>query len=311
MKRLIGILFSIIFLAPAWQAQTVHIHLPLDSLQLGDQRELTIEAEHPEGQVLIWPDLFTGLPEQMTVIDKGHPDSLPSDGRTIHYVQTIRFGFYREGKAVFPAFAFQFQLPDGDTLTIHSEELPFEVLGPDVDLDQPFMDIASPMEPPLHWKEFRWLYLGLGELIIAMVIILLLRKWWLARKNRPVEVPVTPPLPPDAEALKSLEQLEKEGAWKNPDQNKYYENLSRILKHYILGRFGLNAPDMDSTEILQQMPVIFPDENRVFELKQWLHEADLVKFAKVKVREEIAHQALQNLKQWILDTRNQDENQTP
>ena len=63
------------------------------------------------------------------------------------------------------------------------------------------------------------------------------------------------------------------------DQKTYYTRLTGTLRLYIQERFGFNAKEMTSTEIiacLQEMG----DKSMIDELRELFNTADLVKFAK-------------------------------
>ena len=63
------------------------------------------------------------------------------------------------------------------------------------------------------------------------------------------------------------------------NQKEYYTQLTDALRQYIKERFGFNAMEMTSTEILDRLREN-GDQSMLDELKELFYTADLVKFAK-------------------------------
>ena len=63
------------------------------------------------------------------------------------------------------------------------------------------------------------------------------------------------------------------------DQKTYYTLLTDVLRKYIKARFGFNAMEMTSSEIISRLRQE-NDEKMIDELKELFMTADLVKFAK-------------------------------
>ena len=65
------------------------------------------------------------------------------------------------------------------------------------------------------------------------------------------------------------------------DSKAYYTQLTDILREYINERFGFNATEMTSYEILERLEES-RDKESLSELRDLLSTADMVKFAKFK-----------------------------
>ena len=63
------------------------------------------------------------------------------------------------------------------------------------------------------------------------------------------------------------------------DQKEYYTRLTDTLRKYIEERFGFNAMEMTSTEIIGRLQEA-EDKTMIDELRELFTTADLVKFAK-------------------------------
>ena len=80
-------------------------------------------------------------------------------------------------------------------------------------------------------------------------------------------------------ALKEIEQLKNNSSIANDNQKEYYTRLTDVLRKYIRERFGFNAMEMTSTEIMLRLQNE-EDKSMIEELRELFTTADLVKFAK-------------------------------
>ena len=65
--------------------------------------------------------------------------------------------------------------------------------------------------------------------------------------------------------------------------DRFYTELSGVVRHYIEDRFGLRAPEQTTEEFLQELTrrLMLVDAQRLA-LSHFLEQCDLVKFAKVR-----------------------------
>ena len=89
-----------------------------------------------------------------------------------------------------------------------------------------------------------------------------------------------PAIPPYTKAIDSLENLRQQKLWQAGKTKEYYSSLTDIAREYIEGQFDVNAVEMTTDDILEEIkPLKFNDE--VFaKFKDTMELADLVKFAK-------------------------------
>jgi hypothetical protein len=157
--------------------------------------------------------------------------------------------------------------------------------------------IAPPAEPPLIAPGLFWpLVIGGALAAVAITAFLVVR---LLRRERPAP----PPIPPHERAYRELEWLLGQGFIDRGELKEFFFHLSRILREYIEGRFGLRAPELTTEEFLIELirkkpgeesaPARTPDDGGIPRdhqplLRDFLERADLVKFAKYTPgREEI------------------------
>ena len=86
--------------------------------------------------------------------------------------------------------------------------------------------------------------------------------------------------PPHIVALRALDKLHNEKLWQSGKEKLFYTGITDTLREYIEKRYGVNAMEMTSSEIMQSISDRQIDQKNYNELDELLKTADLVKFAK-------------------------------
>jgi hypothetical protein len=79
--------------------------------------------------------------------------------------------------------------------------------------------------------------------------------------------------------MKKIEEIKADKQVRREDPKLYYTELTEVLRTYIKDRFGFNALEMTSSEIIEHLLEV-KDQQSVSDLKTLFMTADLVKFAK-------------------------------
>ena len=129
---------------------------------------------------------------------------------------------------------------------------------------------------------------------------------WL-RKGRLPLVPAKKPVPPYELAVQELIKLKGQKLCEQGLEKEYYTRLTDILRTYLESRFGINAMEMTSTQILHVL-----NENEQTRLprkymSEILNVADFVKFAKVRPLPDDNIKAYNSAMQFVEDTKPQPE----
>lgn len=113
--------------------------------------------------------------------------------------------------------------------------------------------------------------------LLGLLIYLIVR----IRDNKPIirKIKVEPKLPPHQAAMKEIERIKNEKVWQKGQPKEYYTELTDTLRTYIKDRFGFNALEMTSSEIIDKL-LEMKDKEAISDLKELFQTADLVKFAK-------------------------------
>jgi hypothetical protein len=121
-----------------------------------------------------------------------------------------------------------------------------------------------------------WLFHILGAVLILAIIGAAIYFWRKSRNRKQVSAQI-PVLPHEA-ALRSLDAL---ADMENMDGKDFYFSLSNILRTYIQARYGINALEMTTEELLPKIDLLGLSREMHQELKELIRSTDPVKFAGV------------------------------
>ena len=132
---------------------------------------------------------------------------------------------------------------------------------------------------PFQWSEWAPLFL-LGLLVLllgALGFYLYVR----LRENKPIitRIRIVRHIPAHQKALTAIEQIKSDKRAAIDDPKTYYTQLTDTIRQYISERFGFNAKEMTSSEIIDRLKSV-GDTKMIDELHELFETADLVKFAK-------------------------------
>lgn len=122
----------------------------------------------------------------------------------------------------------------------------------------------------------------IGVLLFLLIVIEFYLLSRLSDRKPKVKKIVIPPRElPHKVALREIDSLKKKNLLEAEDEKEYYVRLTDVLRQYISERFGFNAAEMTSSEIIDAL-YEGDNEQALNELKEILKTADLVKFAKYR-----------------------------
>lgn len=161
------------------------------------------------------------------------------------------------------------------------QQLALKVVTVDVDTLHPnnFYPPKDVQNNPFLWSEWRNIF----WMSVLMVLLSLIGYWLLLRlkANKPIiaSIRIIKRVLPHQKAMKAIDQIKAEHMTASEDQKQYYTRLTDTLRQYINERFGFNAMEMTTPEIIYNLQQT-GDQTMISELKDLFETADLVKFAK-------------------------------
>lgn len=275
--RIFILLFSMVQIALAQQF-TVSSQLDSASIQIGEQARLRLSVAQPTNLQVTVPILSDTITKGIEIVEMVKADTISlSDSRIqVNYdylITSFDSGFY-----FIPSYTYA---AAGDTLQTAPLGLSVTTVMVNPETDD-VKAIKPIMDAPFYWSElFTWVgYFLLAFLVVSLIIFVLLK--YVFKKKVPfiTETP-QPVIPPHIVALEKLEEIKVQKIWQCGDIKVFYTQVTDVLRVYLEGRFGINAMELTSDEIMALVKKE-PGLNEVrAALKDLLTLADLVKFAKM------------------------------
>jgi len=266
-------------------AQSTYVSADLDSTKIliGDQINLNLKASFPANNKIYWPQIKDTITKDIEIIEQSKIDTIFSDDKTYKtLLQKIKITSFDSGFYEIPPFRFEYSKPDDSTkFSLETYPLYLEVYTIVVDTTKGIFPIKGPVKAPFTFKEILpWIIGGaVALLLIAFLIYFLIKR----KKHEPLfKAKPKPKLPPHIIALNALENLRKEKLWQSGKTKAYHTILTDIIRKYLDERFGINAIEMTTDEILAAVKNLHISNELKVKLKEMLILADLVKFAKEK-----------------------------
>lgn len=142
-----------------------------------------------------------------------------------------------------------------------------------------FFPSKDVQDNPFKWSDWS----GAFWMSIIVMLLAVLAYYLLIRlkENKPIitRIRIIKKLLPHQKAMGEIEKIKAEQMVTSENQKEYYTKLTDTLRQYIVERFGFNAMEMTSSEIIQHLRES-GDQKMIDELKELFNTADLVKFAK-------------------------------
>ena len=222
-------------------------------------------------------DILVGEQTTLHVISVSDADSTVADGRLV-IRRDILVTSFDSSLYLLPPFI---AIDGADTIASNQVALKVSTVPVDVDNPEKFYDIKDVWKPPFVLADYYpWIFGILTALFLICVIGYLVQRYRRHRSEVPVK-PAEPELPPYETAIRELDSIKDQKLWQQGLNKEYYTQVTDTLRRYISRRYGVNAMEKTSEEILAIIERE-TDERTVYDtLRQVLRLSDYVKFAKL------------------------------
>lgn len=209
-------------------------------------------------------------------------DTIKREGNRITERLVMPVQVFDSGRYTLPPFIY---LTADDSIASNAvdlEVIPVKVGENDAIAD--YNDVADPSDKSFWDWMPDWLYdlWWLWMLLIAAIAAAVYFGRKYRRTGKFITLPEKPQPKPWTVALQRLDSLKEKNLWENGMEKEYFTDLTDILRDYLSQRFGINAMEMTSRQIMQTLA----DQQDVREKRDYMRKildiADFVKFAKVR-----------------------------
>ena len=260
-------------------AQSVTVEAKIDSLQIliGEQAKVQLQVAMDAKQRAVFPAYTDTLVRGVEIIETVKPDTqFLNDRQRMLITQEYIVTSFDSALYYLPPMPVTVDGKEyrSKALALKVYSMPVDTLHPDQ-----FFGQKTVMKAPFAWEDWYGL-IGCSFLalpLLGLLIYLIIR----IRDNKPIirKIKVEPKLPPHQAAMKEIERIKNEKVWQKGQPKAYYTELTDTLRTYIKDRFGFNALEMTSSEIIDKLQDI-SDKESIKDLMFLFQTADLVKFAK-------------------------------
>ena len=276
---------SYLFILVAWlttlQASAqVTVESKIDSVQIfiGQQVHLNVSVTAKKGQKIVFPEFkySQNITPGVEVLESSVADTATLADDRVKVSRSYTLTSFDKNLYAIPALKVKV---DGKTYT--GNPVALKVMMVDVDTLHPnqFFPPKDVQNNPFLWSEWSGLFrLSVLMLLLCAVVCYLFVR---LRENKPIiaHIRIVKRLLPHQKALDAISKIKAEKMTTSEDQKAYYTKLTDTIRQYINERFGFNAMEMTSAEIIAHFRST-GDRKMIDELDELFQTADLVKFAK-------------------------------
>ena len=278
MKRFLFFIILAFNVVCAW-CQQVSVEAKIDSMTIliGQQARMTVDVTARHGAKVVFPQFKRTqyIVPGVEVLESSKADTSDVDGM-MRVSRTFTLTSFDEHLYAIPGMKVKV---DGKQYA--ANQLALKVLTCDVDTLHPekFFPPKDVQDNPFLWSEWSPLFwMGIVIMLLSLALGYLLLR---LKQNKPIiaRIRVVKKIPAHQKALAEMNRLKAERFETADEQKLYYTQLTDTLRKYIRERFGFNAMEMTSSEIMERLTSV-GDETMIDELRELFSTADLVKFAK-------------------------------
>ena len=302
LKKLITLCVSILLALPML-AQSFSVSAVIDStiLFVGEQAKITFEVSQPKGMKAQSPIFSDSIVSGLEIVERLPIDTIKNKDASLLIKQSYLVTAFDSALFFIPPQPF---IVGNDTQ--YTNPLSLKIVSIPVDTTkQAIADIKPVYKPPFNWPLF-WKIVISQLLVIALIVLGI----WLYRRYKKHKVVATEELVVEDSrsaheiALERLEVIRQEKLWQKGRPKDYHTQLTDVLRDYMHRRFGINATEQTSAEILMTIqPLLKGKKEDLALLKAIFQLSDLVKFAKYHPLIEEDEKSLSRAYNFIEDTK--------
>ena len=310
MKKTILILMAAFALLGGLKAQNVEVEGKVNDtkVQVGKPFTLDLSLKVPYGWFVEWNDFaIDTLSEQLDIIKRSEVERTADADSNVIVRQQLTLMTFDTGEVQVPSVGLTYarSFDDPNRLMAYTDPIGLYSTTITVDTTMAYKPIVEPLAAPIQMREvFPWI---LGALLLVLVCLGI----WLLLKRRKTHVDADgnivrgPVIPPYDKAVTDLENLRQQKLWQSGKVKEYFSSLTDIAREYIEGQFGVNAVEMTTDDILEEVKPLHFSKETYDKLKETMEVADLVKFAKYSAANLESENAMNRMTEFVNESYDQ------
>lgn len=283
-------------------AQDVHVKgsIDKDSILAGQPFNYHLNITAPDKYIIDWNEFNDTLSKSVEIISKSEPSRQEiKNSNDILFTQRLTLTTFDTGYVEIPSMAIKYSKSAEDTTiyTSYTDFMDIYVKAVPIDTTMAYKPIKMPIRQSITFEE-TIPYIS-GSIILALLIMLLIIMIRRSRKKEKVDEVVKPQIPAIVTAREKMSTLKDANLWQSGKYKEYYTALTDIAREYLEGQFNIEAIEMTSDEIIEEVKKIHLDDLTFAKLRDTLLIADLVKFAKANPNAEENEKSFSNVNTFI------------
>ncbi len=275
-------------------AQSINVTAGIDTTDylVGDYIHYSIKVTYDDG-IRISPPTLADKIKRLELIKTLPVTKGKENGKNFEQFNYILSG-YDSAEVVIPQIPITYFVGSNSEPKIaNSNEVVVYIHTLPVNTSAEIKDIKKPLKIELDWKF--WL------IILLIVLVAFALAYFLFKKFRKPKGEIrrkiyAPPVPSHLVALKALNELKNKKLWQQGKIKDYHSELTEIIRKYFEDRYNFNSLEKTTAENMEILNRVMDNQKVIDTTKEFLTNADMVKFAKFKpmptINEEMMKQAI-------------------
>lgn len=289
-------------------AQNIYLNgkIDKDTIVVGQPFNYELNMRIPQDYLIEWAEIKDTIGSQIELIDKSELVKTPiNNSEDLKVSQTLTLTSFDTGYIEVPKIGIRYSKSINDSIKFmcYTDIMNIYVSPVAIDTTAAFRPIKAPMKQNITAKETLSYF---GALILLAGIILMIFYFVKHSKKKKGEENEEnkPKIPAIITAREKLGLLKNANLWQSGRLKEYYTDLIDIAREYLKGQFNVDAIEMTSDEILEEVKKIKLEDQTFSRLKDTFLKADLVKFAKAKPSPEQNETSFNDINYFVEDSYN-------
>lgn len=279
------------------QSPSVKVGVDKNNILIGEQIHYSVSTSMPDNTYrLSWFNISDTI-GRFHVVKENKIDSTNPNGN-IAFSQEITLTCFDSGRQVIPPLAINMETLQGDSsFNLMTDSIPVQVSYSPIDSVATFHDIKAIIEVKKEWAWWWWAILGVALIALFFWIRFLIK--FFKKKNESDIFKAK--LSPYDEAMRSLEELEKEQLLQKNEVKAYHTKLTDIFKRYISRKTKMYKMHLTSDEMLMELSDYNLSKEQVSAFANSIRMGNAVKFAKFIPLQQESERSKQQVRETITE----------
>ena len=252
--------------------------LDTNSILIGDQIKLNISVELEENESYNWPKFIDTVFNKVEILKRGKIIEIKTETTKI-FSQQLTITSFDSGSYYIPPFVFnENKKTNGLLLNVNTilltdssgmEDISLPIKGTEEDFTEE--ELAEMRQE--KWNVF---FMIIAALLLCTLVYYLIKKY----KKEGVILKPKKLIAAHITALNKLQNLNKQKLWQKGELKEYYSEISTIIREYTELRFGFNALELPTSDILLKLTQIKIEKETIQNIETILKRSDNIKYAK-------------------------------